>query len=82
MRQRLLSAAILILVVAVAAAGLAPAPASSQEQGLVVTSTAHSGPGTLRDALEQATPGTTITFDPTIFPPQNAATIGVTSPLP
>jgi len=82
MKQRLLSAAISMLVVAVAAAGLATVPASSQEQSLVVTSTADSGPATLRDSLERATPGTTITFEPTIFPSQNPTTIGVTSPLP
>lgn len=49
---------------------------------LVVTSTADSGPGTLRDALRQARSGDTITFDPTVFPPNNSATIYVRSELP
>jgi hypothetical protein len=33
---------------------------------LKVTSTADSGPGTLRDAIAHATPGTAITFDPSL----------------
>ncbi|MGB3906082.1 MAG: hypothetical protein WBB22_14315 [Anaerolineae bacterium] len=71
--------------VAVAMAIGAPAPTTltaPQRQTIVVTSTADSGPGTLREALGQAPAGTAITFDPTIFPPDDPATIAVTSALP
>jgi LysM repeat protein len=54
-----------------------------EERGvIVVTSTTDSGPGSLRQALERATPGTTITFDPAIFPPNAPVTISLTSELP
>jgi hypothetical protein len=49
---------------------------------LQVTSTADSGPGTLRQALMDAQPGDTITFDPSAFPPDSPATISATSELP
>lgn len=49
---------------------------------IVVTSTADSGPGTLRQALLDAQRGDTITFDPTVFSPNAPATIYVTSSLP
>jgi titin len=48
----------------------------------VVNSTADSGAGTLRDCLENAGVGAKITFDPTIFPPSNPATIAPTTWLP
>jgi len=48
----------------------------------VVTSTADSGPGTLRQALLDAQPGDTITFDATVFPPAAPVTITLTTPLP
>lgn len=48
----------------------------------VVTSTADSGDGTLRWALQSAHPGETITFNPVSFPPDTPATIRVTSMLP
>jgi hypothetical protein len=47
-----------------------------------VTSTADSGTGTLRWALENAHSGDTIFFDPTVFPPYSPATIRLTSALP
>jgi len=47
-----------------------------------VTSTANSGPGTLREALLDAVSGDAITFDPAVFPPGAPATIALTSPLP
>lgn len=56
-----------------------------QSQGgvIVVTSPADSGPGTLRDALNQARPGTTITFDPGAFPLDSPTTILIgDDPLP
>ena len=58
---------------------LAPA---SQEGTIIVTSTADSGIGTLRQALLNAQSGDTITFDPTVFPPTAPVTISVTSELP
>jgi titin len=48
----------------------------------VVTSTADSGPGTLREHLHQANAGDTITFDPAVFPPGAPATITLESTLP
>jgi len=48
----------------------------------VVTSTADSGAGTLRNCLENATSGTTVTFDPLVFPPTNPVTIALSSELP
>jgi len=62
------------------------ASAAPQRLGstLIVTSTADSGPGTLRQALMDAQSGDTITFDPAIFPPTAPITItsAVTSGLP
>lgn len=81
MKQKAIVAALsIIAVIAVRAAW--PNLAAAEAQTIVVTSTADSGPGTLRDALEQAPPGTTITFDPAAFPPDRPSTIGVLSPLP
>ncbi len=48
----------------------------------VVTSIANSGPGTLRQALQDAQNGDTITFDPAVFPPAAPATISLTRSLP
>jgi len=48
----------------------------------VVTSTADSGAGTLRWALETARSGDTITFDPAVFPPNDPSTIYPQSELP
>ncbi len=47
-----------------------------------VTTTADSGPGTLRAALLAAGPGDTILFDPAMFPPSQPATITLQSALP
>jgi len=47
-----------------------------------VTSTADSGPGTLRQALLDAENGDLIIFDDKIFPPTNPTTIYVNSELP
>lgn len=49
---------------------------------VVVTSTADSGTGSLRDALNHLNRNTTITFDPAVFPPDNPAVILLESPLP
>lgn len=48
----------------------------------VVNSTADSGPGTLRQCLQDANPGDTITFDGSIFPSTSPATILLSSALP
>ena len=44
-----------------------------------VTNASDSGPGTLRQALHDAQPYDTITFDPSVFPPDAPATIFVSS---
>jgi len=49
---------------------------------LVVSSTADSGQGTLRWALQSARTGDTITFDLMVFPPDDPATIYLQSELP
>lgn len=49
---------------------------------IVVTSAEDSGTGTLRQALQEARPGDTITFDPEVFPPTKPTTISLTSLLP
>jgi len=49
---------------------------------LVVTSTADSGMGSFRWALQVARSGDTITFDPEVFPPDDPATIYPRSELP
>ena len=45
---------------------------------ITVTSTDNRGPGTLREALQQAQVGDTIIFDPDVFPPDDPATIFIT----
>lgn len=47
-----------------------------------VTNAADAGPGTLRWCLENADSGSTIAFDPLVFPPARPATIAPSSPLP
>ena len=49
---------------------------------IIVTSTADSGPGTLRQALSDATSKDEIMFDTTIFPPGAPGVIYLSSPLP
>ncbi|MGB3716200.1 MAG: hypothetical protein WA996_17405 [Candidatus Promineifilaceae bacterium] len=49
---------------------------------IVVTSTADSGPGSLRQALLNAQSGDTITFDPAVFPPTAPVIISITGELP
>ena len=53
-----------------------------QGKTIIVTSASDSGPGTLRQALEDLQSYDTITFDTTAFPPDNPATIFVGSELP
>ena len=49
---------------------------------LTVTSTGDNGPGTLRWALENATSGTTILFDPQVFDPNHPGIIYPSTGLP
>ncbi len=56
-------------------------PMPVQSATLQVNSAADSGPGTLRQALQDAKPGDTITFNPTVFPADRPATIFVRSYL-
>ena len=53
-----------------------------QGETIIVTSSADSGPGTLRQALLDAQNGDTITFDAAVFPPAGPVTISVTSEVP
>jgi hypothetical protein len=48
----------------------------------LVTSSADSGPGTLRQALLDAAPGDTVRFSPALFPPSTPVTIPLASRLP
>jgi len=56
--------------------------AQSKGNSIVVTSADDSGPGSLRQALEQAQPYDTISFEPEVFDPEQPATISVQSELP
>ena len=70
--KRLLVVSLIILVAALGCTA----------RGIVVNSTADSGTGTLRWALEIARSEDVITFDPETFPPSNPAAIRVTRVLP
>jgi hypothetical protein len=60
-----------------------PAPTSTPEsRTLIVTRVEDSGPGTLRQAILDAEAGDTITFDPEVFPPENPASVALSSGLP
>ena len=48
----------------------------------LVTTSADGGPGTLRECMENATSGDTVTFDATAFPPTSPATITLQTELP
>lgn len=58
---------------------LAPTP---QGETIIVTSIEDSGNGTFRQALDKAQSGDTISFDSTVFSPDNPETIFVLSELP
>jgi hypothetical protein len=60
----------------------AVAPTLDTSTVCVVNSTADNGVGTLRDCLQNAQSGTTINFDPAIFPPTNPQTISLSNMLP
>jgi parallel beta-helix repeat protein len=57
-------------------------PAVPPGKTIVVSSTDDNGPETLRQALLDAQPGDTITFDPAVFPPHAPETIAITNGLP
>jgi parallel beta-helix repeat protein len=59
-----------------------PQPGKVYLSQIEVYSTSDSGIGSLRQALLEAGEGTTITFDPSVFPPDSPATISVLSALP
>ncbi len=82
MKRRCFFVAMSVVMAVVVGAAVPIARGAPREQAMVVTSTADSGPGSLREALERATPGTTITFDPAVFPRESPATIAVMSALP
>jgi hypothetical protein len=48
----------------------------------IISSSADSGAGSLRQALMDAHPGDIITFDPAVFPPSSPTTITLASALP
>ena len=54
----------------------------TQENRIIVISTADSGPGTLRQALLDAKNGDIITFDPNVFPPNAPVAISIINELP
>ena len=70
---------LLIAIVGSTQARVSASPRAAPATTWVVTSTADSGPGTLRQALLDAAGGDTITFDPAMFPPGNPVTITLTS---
>jgi predicted amidohydrolase YtcJ len=53
-----------------------------QRNTIIVTSTSNNGPGTLRQALQDAQPYDTIIFSPAVFPPNAPATIAVMTEMP
>jgi hypothetical protein len=55
---------------------LTPAPPG---RNIIVTNADNSGPGSLRQALQDARDSDTITFDPAVFPPDAPVTIFVSS---
>jgi len=86
--QKLL-AAMLIPLLLLSGCGKAVAPvqptvALEPPEGITitVTSTDDSGPGTLRQALQDTQAFDTITFDPAVFPPDAPTTIFLTDTLP
>jgi len=56
--------------------------AAELKKTIVVNSNSDSGPGSLREAIKNASPGDSITFDPTLFPPGIPDTISLIDRLP
>src|SRR4030065_2977940 len=86
--NRFLLSGIIFVLIACTVAPATPTPTllpptpTPQGRTLPVTSPADSGPGTLRQAMQDAQSGDTITFDPSIFPPDAPTTIAISSGLP
>lgn len=78
--HRYLSAIIVLL--ALFAAVSPPTPAFSQTDTIMVTTADDDGPGSLRYALIAAQAGTTIRFDPEVFPLEDPQVIYLTEELP
>ena len=72
----------LLVLLTIFSPGDAMAQDDAPQNIIMVTSSANSGPGTLREALEFAQSGDTINFDPAVFPLDNPTTIWVESQLP
>jgi len=73
------------LLLTISSLGIAtprPSTAVRQEDTIVVTSVADSGPGTVRQALLDAQGGDSITFHTSVFPPTAPVTISLASELP
>jgi len=52
------------------------------DKTIMVNSKSDSGPGSLREAINNASPGDSITFDPSVFPPGIPDTISLINRLP
>ncbi len=76
---RVCGTALVLLSLLIAAVAF---PSPSHAATRTVTTPADDGPGSLRQALQEAQPGDVIVFDPAVFPPDNPVTISVLSPLP
>ncbi len=59
-----------------------PADTGPPKEQILITSTSDSGPGTLRQALEDVQNDDWIVFDPDVFPPNGPATISIIEELP
>jgi hypothetical protein len=82
MKPKVLLATIAVALTVTIGATLPSTTGAVQPYSIIVTSAADSGRGTLREALSQAPSGALIAFDPTVFPPDNPATIFILSALP
>jgi hypothetical protein len=75
----LLSLLVTILSLSLSGCGPSPTPTDTpaipKGKTILVVSTDDNGPGTLDQAIRDAQPGDTITFDPQVFPPDQPTTI-------
>ena len=72
----------LVLLSVLMYSGMLLTGVDARSLAIVVTSRTDSGSGSLRQALLNATPGDTITFDPAVFPPTTPMTITLLKALP
>ncbi|MBN2048191.1 MAG: right-handed parallel beta-helix repeat-containing protein, partial [Anaerolineaceae bacterium] len=82
MKSLRILAVITLLLIVFSILPFPPAHAQTAGSTIAVTSAENAGPGTLRQALETAQPGDTITFDPAVFPLDNPRVISLTQELP